>query len=286
MKRGRKFLVALACGALMISTSLAWAQKNKKSAPAAAADQGGPKPKSQAEATAINAVIQAQTPDDRLKAIDNVLTKFSDTQYKPMLLVMAMQTAEQKNDFAQTTFYAEQVLESDPKNTFADVTMASETARHTREFDLDKEEKLKKAEKYAHDAIENAPNTPKPRPDITDEQWTATKKDLESQAHEALGMIAALRKKYDDSISEYKQSLEMAAQPDAGTYLRLGQTYLDAGKLDDANAAFDKAANMPNAAPAVKNIANAKKAEVAKLKAGGAAPSAATGSAPGAPAKQ
>jgi tetratricopeptide (TPR) repeat protein len=266
MKRGRRFRMALACSALMMNVGVVWAQKL-------------PQPKSPKEIEAIKAVQAAQTADDRLKAIDNVLTKFADTEFKPMLLQMAMQTAQQKNDFAQTTFYAQQILDSDPKNSFAEVTLAGEIARHTREFDLDKEEKLVKAEKLANETIANAPNQPKLRPDIPDEQWNATRKDLGAQAHETLGMIANLRKKYDVAIQEYTTALTGASAPDPATYVRLGQAYIDAGKLDDASAAFDKAINSPNANAAVKQIAQGKKNEVAKRKAA-AAPSGSAAPAP------
>ena len=110
---------------------------------------------------------------------------------------------------------------------------------------------------------------PKPRPDITDEQWATAQKDLQAQAYEALGMSASLRKKYDDSIAAYKQANAVAATPDPATWVRLGQVYLDAGKLDEAGDAFDKALSAPNAVPQVKTIAQAKKDEVAKKKAAG-----------------
>ena len=52
---------------------------------------------------------------------------------------------------------------------------------------------------------------------------------------------------------------------------------MDAGKLDEANDAFDKAINVPNASLQVKTIAQNRKAEVAKMKAGnGAKPPAAS----------
>ena len=118
---------------------------------------------------------------------------------------------------------------------------------------------------------QNRAQTPGQHPD---EQWEAQKKDLQSQGYEALGMAAAVRKKYDDAIANYKQAIALSPNPDPATWVRLGQTYEDAGKLDDANDAFDKAASAPNALPQVKSIAAAKKAEVAKLKAGGAKPAA------------
>lgn len=260
MTRVTNVLLALACGAVTISAGRAVAQAQ-------------PKPKSPKEIEALRAVQSATTADERLKAIDNVLTKFADTEFKAQLLQIAMQTAEQKNDYPQTMFYAEQLLEASPKNAFALVTLAGETARHTREFDLDKEEKLAKAEKYANETLANIPNIPK-LPERTDDQMNAIKKDVSAQAHEALGMIASVRKKYDVAINEFKTALSEASAPDPATYIRLGQAYEDAHQFDDANAALDKALNSPGVSAAVKQIAQAKKNEVAKMKAaaGGAPP--------------
>src|SRR5208337_536869 len=103
-------------------------------------------------------------------------------------------------------------------------------------------------------------------PDYPDDQWNAAKKDVMAQAHEALGMIASLRKKYDVAVTEFKTSLDTGTVQDPATYIRLGQAYLDAGKLDEASGAFDKALASPNASAAVKQIAQGKKNEVAKKK--------------------
>jgi tetratricopeptide (TPR) repeat protein len=251
-----KRLWVLASGTLVLGLPSLWAQK----------------PKSPKEVAAIQAVQAAKTPDDQIKAIENVLTNFADTEFKNVLLYMAMQIEEQKNDFAQTVFYAERLLESDPKNVFALNALASETARHTREFDLDKEEKLAKVDKWAKSALDAAPTAPKPNASLPDAQWEIARKDMQAQAYEAMGMAASLRKKYDESIGDYKQAIAVAGTPDPATWLRLGQSYLDANKLDEANDAFDKALSASNASPQVKSIAQAKKDETAKRKAGGAKP--------------
>src|SRR6266853_6383786 len=186
MKTRFKSRITLLCGVLTLGFSMLWAQK----------------PKSQKEADALQAVMAAKNPDDQVKAIENVLTNFADTEYKIALLQVAMQIESQKGDFAQTIFYAERLLEADPKNAYAFVTLASETARHTREFDLDKEEKLAKVDKWAKAALDAAPAAPKPRPDIPDAQWDGAKKDMQAQAYEAMGMAASLRKKYDESVTD------------------------------------------------------------------------------------
>jgi tetratricopeptide (TPR) repeat protein len=231
------------------------------------------KPKSPKEIEALQAVQAAKTPDDQVKAIENVLTNFADTEYKLLLLQTALQIESQKGDYAQTVFYGERLLEADPKNALAYVTLAGETARRTREFDLDKDEKLAKVDKWAKTGIDAAKDMAKPRSDISDQQWDLAKKDLQSQGYVALAMSAALRKKYDESIEDYKQALSAAATPDSTIYVRMGQTYAEAGKFDDALAALDKALNDPSAPPSVKQIAQGKKDEIVKRKgAAGAKP--------------
>ena len=251
------------CAVSMLFGGLAWAQKP-------------PQPKSQKELDALKAWQAATAPDDRIKAIESVLTNFADTDFKVFLLEDAMQTEQRKGDYAQVVFYGERLLEADPKNGFALVTLAGETARHTREFDLDKEEKLAKVDKYAKSAIDASKDMVKPRPDITDEQWDNVKKDLQAQAWEAMGQAALLRKKFDDSIADFKQAIAVQATADPATWVRLGQAYEEGGKLADATESFDKAINAPNVSPQVKAVAQAKKDEVAKKKAAGTKP-------PGAP---
>ena len=251
MKTRFKSRITLLCGLLTLGFSPLWAQK----------------PKSQKESEALQAVMAAKNPDDQVKAIENVLTNFADTEFKIPLLTFAMNVESQKGDYAQTIFYAERLIEADPKNAPALVTLAGETARHTREFDLDKEEKLAKVDKWAKAGIEIAKDAPKPNPAVTDEQLAGYRKDLQSQAYVALGMAATLRKKNDEAIANYKQAADIAATSDSTIWVRLGQSYMDAGKFDDASAAFDKALADTTAPASVKQIAQTKKSELAAKKA-------------------
>jgi tetratricopeptide (TPR) repeat protein len=267
MKRGIRSIAALACAAWAIGYSPAWAQK----------------PKSQKEAQAIMAVQVAKTPDERVQAIEKVLTDFADTEFKVALLQMAIQTEQQKNDFAQTVFYCDRLLKADPMNAFAMVTLASETARHTREFDLDKDEKLAKVDKWAKDGIEAAKTMPKLRADIPDADWEGVKKDFQAQGFVALGMADVLRKNYDAAADDYRKSLEVEATPNPATMVRLAQAYMDSGKLDNANFTLDKAIATPNIPDQVKSIAESMKGDVAKRKAAAAAKSGAAPAATPAP---
>ena len=173
--------------------------------------------------------------------------------------------------YAQIVFYAQRLLQADPKNAFALVTLALQTAAHTREFDLDKDDKLAQVDKWAKAGIEDAKTAPKPRSDYPDDQWESARKDFQADGYQAMGMAASLRKKYDEAASDYKQALALGSAPDPAVYIRLGQAYEDANKLDDASDAFDKAINTPNASAQLKSIAQSKKQEIAKRKGGGSA---------------
>jgi tetratricopeptide (TPR) repeat protein len=262
MKKAIQNIAALAGTALAVGFSPLWAQK----------------PKSPKEQQAILAVQVAKTPDERIAAIENVLTNFADTEFKVPLLQMAVQSEQQKNDYAQIVFYSDRLLKADPKNTFALVTLASETARHTRENDLDKDEQLAKVDKWAKEAIEDAKVMPKVRADVPDADWEGFKKDLEGQAYEAIGMADAVRKNYDGAATNYKAALATESTPNPATLVRLAQVYMSTGKLGDANFTLDKAINMPNVPPQVKTVAENLKAEVAKHMP--AAPAAAPGAPP------
>jgi hypothetical protein len=224
-----------------------------------------PRPKSPKEFEALRAFQDAQTPDQQLQAIENILSNFADTEFKVMLLQTAMQIEQRRNDFAQVLFYGQRLLDADPKGAFALVTMASETARHTRLFDLDKDEKLAKVEQYAKAGLEAAKVMPKPA-GVADDQWEAAKKDFQAQAYDAMGQAAGLRLQYDEAIADYKLALSIAAAPDPVTWIRLGQAYEDSANLDAASDAFDKALATPNISRAVKSVAQSKKDEVAKRK--------------------
>jgi hypothetical protein len=230
-----------------------------------------PRAKSEKELGALRAVQDAQTPDQQLSAIEKVLTNFPDTEFKVTLLQTAIQLEQRKDDFARVLFFGEMLLHADPSGAFAPVTLASETARHIRQSDADKEDKLAQVDKYAKAGLEAAKTMPRPS-GLADDQWYASKKDFQARAYEAMGQAAELRKKYDEAIADYRQAISIAAMPDAITWMRLGQAYEDSGKLADASDAFEKALAVPDISPEVKSVAQAKKNEVDKRKAAGSKP--------------
>ena len=229
---------------------------------------GQPKVKSKNEQAAVKAVFDAQTPDAKIAAVDALLAKFKDTEFKAIALEQAAEAAQQKGDSAAAIVYGDRALEADPKNFQAMLLVSGQLAQGTKEFDLDKDEKQKRATKLANDAIATITAAAKPNPALAEDQWAGIKKDLIAQAHETLGLIASVEKKYDVAISEFKTAVDEAATPEPTTMLRLAATYSYAKQYDLASATADRVIAMPNAPDNLKKIAMDEKQRAAKLKAG------------------
>jgi tetratricopeptide (TPR) repeat protein len=233
---------------------------------AASAFQKQPRPKSQKEVDAINAMFKATAPDDQIAAAENLLTTFADTDFKSLALFMEADDYSRKGQFEKSIVFGERALEADPQNYQAMLLLARQYAAHTTENDLDKEEKLTKATKYANDAMGVIATAPKPNPGIPDDQWDKAKKDYASQAHEALGMIADVRKKYDVSATEFKTALDGQSTVDPATMVRYAVALEHQGKFDDAIATLDKVISDPNSQAVVKQYATNEKNKATALK--------------------
>jgi len=232
----------------------------------ASAFQKQPKPKSNKEIEALNAMFTAAPGEAQIAAAEKLLTTFADTEFRPMALFLEADDYMRLGQFEKSIVFGEQALAADPQHYQAMLLLARQYANHTTENDLDKEEKLSKATKYANDAIAVIPNAVKPNPQITDAQWEGFKKDYLAQAHEALGMVADVRKKWDVSATEYKTALDGSATPDPATMVRYAVAEEHLGKYDDAIAMLDKAIADPNSQPAVKQVASNEKARATAAK--------------------
>jgi len=231
-----------------------------------------PSVKSPAEGQALQAIFKAPDADSRIKAATDFVVKYADSEFKALALMVTAEMYREKNDYPDMVIYAERTLEADPNNYMAMLMLASGIAEHTREFDLDREEKLGKVAKYANGAMELLKTAAKPNPTISDEQWTQAKETFYAQAHEALGLAAMVRKDYDTAIAELKASLESSKPPDPGTQVRLGAAYHGAKKYDEAIAILDQVMAAPDVHPQVRSIAQAERARAIQAKGGPAKP--------------
>lgn len=229
--------------------------------------QQGPKPKSQKEIEALQKVqsaAQSGNYDAEIQAINYVLENFADTEYKNMLLNMAMDAAEAKGDYAQTVTFGDQAIQADPNNIIARVTLAESIAQHTRENDLDKDQNVKKAQDYANKSLDLLKTTDTPPAGIPPDRWPDVKKQLTGQAYDALGLLADLNKKYPDAVQNFKTAVDN--NPSAVVQAHLAKAYVDNKQYDDAISTADKVLAMNDAPPVVKQFAQQQKDAAVKGK--------------------
>ena len=244
---------------LAICLCAATAAFAQKKAPA------GPGPKSKQEMEAVNALVKAQTPDDKIKAVDALVTKFTSTDFKGIALYQAADAYEQKGDHAKAVVYAEEAIEADATNFRAEILIANILAGQTKDSDLDKSEKLARAEKLAKSGLEHAEKAQKtPLFQIPDAAWETSKKAAMAQGWSALGTIATVNKKTDEAVTDYEKAL--ALDPDPIAMIRLGRVLMAAHKNDEAIAWYDKALAAPDANEQIKKIATSDKARATAAK--------------------
>ena len=232
------------------------------------APAGGPAPEEIADIQKIaNTQVQTvQDVDAQIKAIDGFVQKYPASTLKAFALSLAGQYSQMKGDRTKALFYYEEALKSDPKDYNSMLMIAAETAQATGEYDLNKEQKLGRAEKLANDALGMIAVAPKPNPQLTDEQWETVKKDDTGRAHEALGIIAMSRKNFPEAAASFQKAIETSANPQPATYVRMGGALNDAGQYDQAVAALDKVLAMQGIPDVVKQVAESEKKRTEQLK--------------------
>lgn len=253
----------LAAPILLLVFLPAVAQQAQQSQPS----QQGPKPKSPKEVEALQKVqsaAQSGNYDAEIQAINYVLENFADTEYKNMLLNMAMDAAQAKGDYAQTVAFGEQAIQADPNNIIGRVTLAETIAQHTRENDLDKDQNIKKAQDYANKSLDLLKTADTPPAGIPPDKWPEVKKQLTAQAYDALGLAADLNKKYPDAVQNFKTAIDN--NPSAVAQAHLAKAYVDNKQYDDAISTADKVLAMNDAPSVVKQFAQQQKDAAVKLK--------------------
>src|SRR5579885_236459 len=197
----------------------------------------------------------APPPQSQVKAAKEFVVKFADSQYKGIALYDAAEAADQKGDWQKAIIYGDESLQADSTNFDAKLLVAGEIAQHTRENDLDKDDKLAKAEKYTKEALEAIPTAAKPQPSIKDEQWENYKKYATARAHVDLGLIAMAQRKTAVEAQEFKTAVDMMNPPDQVAMARLANAYNELKQYDDALAVLNKLLAMSDLNPVVKNFA-------------------------------
>jgi tetratricopeptide (TPR) repeat protein len=225
-----------------------------------------PKPKTKKEFEAVKSMYAARTPDEQIAQAKALIDKYADSEYRGSAFYVMAAASDLKRDWDNVVVYGEQAIAVDPMNFGSMALMSKAIAQSTKKFDLDKADKLARADKLAKDAIELSKKAPKPNPELTDEQWAAAVKDLAEPAYEGLAFESLAKEDYAGCAESFKLAIASMPQLEPALLIRGGHCSLLAKKYDDAIASFDQAINAPNSVQIIKDIATREKAAAVQAK--------------------
>ena len=205
-----------------------------------AAAPSGPSVKSQEEANVVMLCQQAPDADLRIESCNKLLTDFQDTEFKELANYLLMLSHQQKNDFENMLIYGERTLEHNPENIGTLISLSYAIPIRTREHDLDKQEKLAKAEDYAKRGLVLVPAVAKLNPQITDEDWLTMRKDFMAQLHESMGIIASKRAEHPKAEESYRKMLQVANKQTGTMFYRLAEALKQQEKYEEAMNMLDQ----------------------------------------------
>jgi len=194
--------------------------------------------------------------------VDAFAVQFSGSELLGTAYQYQMHAYEQLGDFPAMLSSGQLALKSQPDN--LNTLMALAPAIANRIFQDPPDARMPAlAEDYAHRALEGIEKTKPPR-QTSLEQWAAQKQQMQSSAHEVLGLVALKRGQTSIAISELQLSIQLSPPPDGSRYLRLALAFAAAGDARKAEADLRHAAEL--GPDAVRQLAMEEIAKLTKVK--------------------
>src|ERR1700733_8641049 len=211
--------------------------------PPPAKDAGKPQKVNKAEEAAYKNVLAAQGGDPamQIQVGEDFITKFPMSKYVPGVYGM-LTTAYYTTGNTDKMFAAgANALELNPDNVDVLALLSMAIPRRMKPTQPDFADQIKKAEVYAHHAIELMPSLPKPAT-VDDATFEKAKNDKLALCHSGLGLIDLNHSKFEDARNELTQAVQLASSPDPVDYYLLGNADAQASYMNGAIAAYDKCA--------------------------------------------
>jgi len=201
-----------------------------------------PQAESQEELDDYLIIIASTDPAQTIKLVECFALKNPGSELLGFAFQYQMLAYERLNDFDGLLRAGHKALELQPGNVNTLLTLASAipdgAARRSDQADL-----FNQGEEYAKSALQGIKRTHVPR-QISLADWEMMSGEMEAQAHEALGHIAAKKGNLEEAIKELELAAYRNPTPDGSQFFRLGVAYAIAGRTTPANKALERAAEL------------------------------------------
>ena len=160
----------------------------------------------------------------RVGLLDAFLAKFTDSDFKENVHLVAMQTYQQLNDSQGATQAARQVLQSNPGNIDALYLLSYTFQYNFKPDDPDLASKLSRAASDARQGLEALQKVQKPA-NVSDTQFEDYVTARRMLFNNTVGFVALQQKDYAEAVTYLKPAAEESPE-DPLVFFRLGLAYL------------------------------------------------------------
>jgi tetratricopeptide (TPR) repeat protein len=198
-------------------------------------------PVDKAEEAAYLAFFNAhgQDPTKQIALGEDFIVKFPASRYLPSVYSALALDYLSSGDSGKMMADAQKAIDLDPDNVDALALTVWATARTVNPNMPGAADTYLKVENYAHHAITLVSTMTKPA-SMDDAQFTAAKNNDLSMCYSGIGLIHFKEGKYDQSVSELTQAVQLADSPDPVDFFILGHADEAVNRFQDAMDAFSK----------------------------------------------
>jgi len=201
-----------------------------------------PQARSQEELDAYLEVTTATESQEVIKEVDRFASQFPKSELLGVAYQHQMGAYRNLNDFEGMLSAGEKALRINPDNLNTLLTLAPAIANHAG-ADAVGIRLLGRAEECAHRALEGIEKTQVPHK-IPPEHWERQKQEMQSEAHEVLGIVALKRGQSKTAVEELQTAVHLSPQAQGSQFLGLGMAYALAGAKEDARKALRRSAGL------------------------------------------
>ena len=201
-----------------------------------------PQARSQDEMDAYLQVADAADPREAVRLAEVFATRYPASELLGLVYQSQMHAYESLGDFRAMLRTGKEALVAQPDNLNTLLALAPAMANHA-EGSSDRAELLDGAADYARRALTGVAKT-RPPHEISIERWSVERRDIEKRAHEVLGVVALARRQSVAAIDEFEAVIRLAPSADGAEFFRLGAAYSIAGRREEAEQAFRRAAEL------------------------------------------
>jgi tetratricopeptide (TPR) repeat protein len=183
--------------------------------------------------------------EEQIKVGEAFLADYPSSRYREVVYSRLVQAYLAKQDTAKVKDDGARALALNPNDVDVLTTLGWVIPHSYNPGDPNAAAQLQLAENYLKHALQILATIAKPET-MTEEDFTRTRDARLSQAHSGLGLIYFRRGKYADAVLELQQSTKLVKDPDPIDFFILGISLQQSRRFDEAAAAYDQCARVPN----------------------------------------